>query len=94
MHRQVGDLNMDDSRHAYRGLLIRHLVMPGCLEDSETVLKFISSKLSKDTYVNIMSQYHPCYEAYNDDTINRRISSEEYHSAIDIAKKNGLYRGF
>ena len=94
MHRQVGILKFDDNGIAYRGLLIRHLVMPEGIAGSSQVLSFISNELSEDSYVNIMSQYHPCYEAHYDNTINRRILSKEYSQAIERAKEVGLYRGF
>jgi len=94
MHRQAGILKLDDNGIAYRGLLIRHLVMPEGIAGSSQILSFIANELSKDSYVNIMSQYHPCYEANYDKTINRRILSKEYSQAIERAKEVGLYRGF
>ncbi|MBD3290690.1 radical SAM protein [candidate division KSB1 bacterium] len=94
MHRQVGILKTDESDVAYRGIIIRHLVMPDSIQGSEEIFKFITEELSRDTYVNIMNQYHPCYEAANDNIINRRISGSEYHDAVAIAQKHGLHRGF
>jgi len=93
MHRQVGILKIDNGI-AYRGLLIRHLVMPNDVAGSESILRFIAEELSLESYVNIMSQYHPCFQATNIPSINRRITSEEYYQAIEIAKKFGLHRGF
>lgn len=94
MHRQVGALKISVDGVARRGLLIRHLVMPNGTAGSEQILKFIATQLGTDNYVNIMTQYHPCYLAKDDPLINRRITSAEYRAAIEIAKKYGLHRGF
>ncbi len=93
MHRQVGDLEIDQRGIARRGLLVRHLVMPGGVAGTEQVVKFISEELSKKSYVNIMDQYHPCYEADCFPEINQPITGEEYEAAIDTAKGCGLWRG-
>ncbi|MDZ7263435.1 MAG: radical SAM protein [candidate division KSB1 bacterium] len=94
MQRQVGVLQMDARGLAYRGLLIRHLVMPNDVSGTAEILRFIADEISLDSYVNIMAQYHPCFQAQDDPLINRRITSQEYHQAIAIAKKYGLHRGF
>jgi putative pyruvate formate lyase activating enzyme len=93
MHHQVGDLKLDERGIAYRGLLVRHLVLPNDLAGSEEVLKFVST-LSRDTYVNIMDQYRPCGEAYEYKELNRCPTSVEYFKAVDAAKALGLHRGF
>jgi putative pyruvate formate lyase activating enzyme len=94
MHRQVGDLRINSSGIAERGLLIRHLVMPNGIASSEAVLKFIAEEVSADSYVNIMAQYRPEYRAFDHPDISRRIASKEYAEAIQIAKRFHLYRGF
>ncbi len=94
MHRQVGDLQINASGIAERGLLIRHLVMPGGVASSEAVLKFIAEEISVHSYVNIMAQYRPEYKAFDYPEISRRISQKEYAEAIQIAKRLKLYRGF
>ncbi len=94
MHRQVGDLKVNTSGIAERGLLIRHLVMPDDLAGSEKVLAFIAEEISKDSYVNIMAQYRPCYKAYDDPGINRHLAWHEHEKAMEIARKLGLHRGF
>jgi len=94
MHRQVGDLAINSTGVAERGLLIRHLVMPGGGASSEAVLKFISEEISVHSYVNIMSQYRPEYQAFDHPDISRRITHKEYAEAIQIAKHLLLYRGF
>jgi len=94
MHRQVGDLKTNSKGIAERGLLIRHLVMPGGVASSETVLKFIGEEISPHSYVNIMDQYRPEYKAYEYSEISRRITHKEYLEAIQMAKRFHLYRGF
>jgi putative pyruvate formate lyase activating enzyme len=94
MYRQVGDLKTHSKGIAERGLLIRHLVMPGGVASSEAVLKFIAEEISYHSYVNIMDQYRPEYQAYEYSEINRRITHKEYLEAIQMAKRFHLYRGF
>ncbi len=92
MQRQVGDLKMDESGIAYRGLLVRHLVLPNEFAGSKTILKFLVEKVSKDVYLNIMAQYHPAHRACEFPELNRRIRPEEYHEVIRFAQKLGLSR--
>ena len=65
MHRQVGDLKLDEDGLAYRGLLVRHLVMPGGLAGTEEIMRFLAEEISPYTYVNIMRQYYPAHLADN-----------------------------
>ncbi len=90
MHRQVGDLQTDNRNIAYRGILIRHLVLPQNLADSDEIMRFISQEVSSNTYVNVMAQYYPAHKAYHYEELSRRISSEEFQNAIDAAKSAGL----
>jgi putative pyruvate formate lyase activating enzyme len=92
MHRQVGDLVVDESGIAVKGLLVRHLVMPNNAANTREIMEFLAEKISKDTYVNVMDQYHPCGKAVADPTINRRITRNEYISALRSAKEAGLHR--
>jgi putative pyruvate formate lyase activating enzyme len=94
MHRQVGTLRMDEEGIAYRGLLIRHLVMPGDVAGTAEAMEFIASELSSDSYVNVMQQYHPMYRAGDFPEIARRLSLEEYLDAVRAARRVGLSRGF
>ncbi|VUT24315.1 MAG: Radical SAM superfamily protein [Candidatus Methanolliviera sp. GoM_oil] len=91
MHRQVGDLKMDEDGIAYRGLLIRHLILPDGLAGSKEVLKFVSG-LSKDSYVNIMDQYRPEGEAWDYKELSRRLTRKEFYDAMNMAKGYGLHR--
>lgn len=90
MDRQVGGLKLDERGVAYKGLLIRHLVMPGGLEDTKEILRFIKEELSPDCAVNLMDQYYPHYKAYKYEEIARRLSPEEYKEAWLYAKELGL----
>ena len=92
MQRQVGDLKMDERGIAYRGLLIRHLVLPNHLAVSEKILKFLAEKVSKNVYLNIMAQYHPAHRACDFPELNRRIHPEEYQEVLQLAKDLGLSR--
>ncbi len=92
MHRQVGDLVINTSGIAERGLLVRHLVLPGGLAGTEKIMEFISQQISKDTYVNIMDQYRPAFRAAEHHPLNRTISRGEYEEALRSARRNGLYR--
>jgi len=94
MHRQVGDLKVDERGIACRGLLIRHLVLPNRIAGSAEVLKFVATEISKESYVNIMMQYRPMYKAHEYKELNRGIKMSEYREAIDIAREWGLHRGF
>lgn len=92
MHRQVGDLQINEQGIAVHGLLIRHLVLPHGLADTERVVKFIAQEVSPHSYVNIMSQYHPCYKAFEVPELSRRLSREEFLEAVKQAQEAGLHR--
>ena len=92
MHRQVGDLVIDDKGVAVKGLLVRHLVMPGGLAETREVLRFLARAVSVDTYVNVMDQYRPCGKAYQCPPINRRLTGDEYQEALEFARDAGLRR--
>jgi len=90
MHRQVGDLVIGDDGLARRGLLVRHLVLPNNISASEKVVKFIAEEIGKNTYVNIMDQYRPCYRAGGTPELDRRITAAEFGQALDAARQYGL----
>jgi len=92
MHRQVGDLVMDHRAVAERGLLVRHLILPGGLAGTREAMRFLAREVSPDTYVNIMAQYRPCGEAANLPPLNRRITNEEYEEALNVAREEGIHR--
>jgi putative pyruvate formate lyase activating enzyme len=90
MHRQVGVAKPANDGLMYRGLMIRHLVMPNGVSGTKEVIEWIAQNLPKDTYINIMSQYMPLYKAFEYPEISRRISRTEYEEAIGWAKEAGL----
>lgn len=92
MYRQVGDLIIDERGIALRGLLVRHLVLPEGIAGTGEVVRFIAEEISRDTYINIMDQYYPCYRAFEYPPLDRRITTEEYSAAINMAIKAGLKR--
>jgi putative pyruvate formate lyase activating enzyme len=92
MHRQVGDLVLDDRGIAERGLLVRHLVLPGGLAGTEKVLDFLAREISPATYLNLMDQYHPCYRADEYPPLDRPLSAAEYRAARLASQRAGLYR--
>jgi putative pyruvate formate lyase activating enzyme len=101
MHRQVGDLVIRDGI-AVRGMIIRHLVLPHNLANSEKVMQFIANEISKDAYVNIMNQYQwPRGIVYENELdspllklIQRPITQDEYRYSIQCAREVGLHWGF
>lgn len=96
MHRQVGDLKADDKNIAFRGLLIRHLVLPHNLAGTDKIMEFIANEISKATYVNIMAQYYPEHKSYIYEELSRRISHTEFENAVNSAESAGLtnYRSY
>ncbi|HHS14408.1 MAG TPA: radical SAM protein [bacterium] len=90
MHRQVGVAKTVSDGLLYRGLLIRHLVMPNRVADTKSVMEWIAEHLPLDTYVNIMSQYTPHYRSMEYPDIARRITRQEYQEAIEWAREAGL----
>lgn len=92
MHRQVGDLVLAEDGTALRGLLVRHLVMPGDAAGTEEVMEFLAREISLNTYVNVMDQYRPCYRAVGDGALGRRITGAEYGRALAAAEAAGLKR--
>jgi putative pyruvate formate lyase activating enzyme len=99
MHRQVGDLVIDRGT-AVRGMIIRHLVLPENLAGSDKVLPWIAEEISRESYINIMDQYHPAWHTKEIEkgslpsSLGRRITQGEYHFAIRVARDSGLHRGF
>jgi putative pyruvate formate lyase activating enzyme len=92
MHRQVGKLRLDADGLAVRGVLLRHRVMPDGLEDTRAILRWVASRLSPRTYVNVMAQYRPEHKAREVPELNRRLYRDEYEAALQIARAEGLLR--
>jgi putative pyruvate formate lyase activating enzyme len=94
MHRQVGVAKMDNRGIIKRGLVIRHLVLPGNISGTAKIMKFIAEELSPEAYVSLMSQYLPCYQASAIPEISRRITYKEYEAALGAMQEYGLYNGW
>jgi len=94
MYRQIGPLKMDKDGIGTRGLIIRHLALPGGLASSEKVFKFIAKELSRNIPVNLMSQYFPAHLAVDDPLLGRRITRDEFSSAEDALHRWGLDKGW
>jgi len=92
MHRQVGDLQIDEDGVAVRGLLIRHLLLPHRLAGTKETVNFIAEEISQNSYVNIMVQYHPCYKAFQMPRLARPLLHQEFLEAVELAHKAGLNR--
>ena len=95
MHAQVGELKVDEDSLALRGVLVRHLVMPGLLDNTQEIMRWLGKDLSRDTYVNVMDQYYPAHKAETEPRfaeINRGISDNEFCTAIELARAAGLWR--
>jgi putative pyruvate formate lyase activating enzyme len=96
MHRQVGPLKFDERGLAKRGLLVRHLVMPGFLDETRQIFRFLAEEVSPETYVNVMAQYYPAGKVtiprfkkkYAD--INRHVTTKEHTEAVKTAESLGL----
>ena len=94
MHRQVGPLITDVDGLAKRGLIVRHLVMPGAIDETRAILEWIATELGPDTYVNIMDQYYPAGKVNREryPELNRRLTRAECHDALSFARDVGLTR--
>jgi putative pyruvate formate lyase activating enzyme len=98
MHRQVGELVLDDQGLARRGLLVRHLVMPGGLAGTGEIARWLAREISPRTYVNLMAQYHPDGDVLAPSRrsefpdLARGIRDEEYRQAFREARAAGLCR--
>lgn len=92
MHKQVGDLVIEHTGIAIKGLLVRHLILPNNLSGTEEVIRFISEEVSKNTYLNLMDQYRPCYRAKEFSELSRKVTPQEYKKSVDLALKFGLKR--
>jgi len=92
MHRQVGDLIIDDTGLAVQGLLVRHLILPNNLAGTDKVLEFLAREISPDTFINLMDQYYPAFKASKYEELNRRITPGEFREALNLAKNARLTR--
>ncbi|MBD3347872.1 MAG: radical SAM protein [Candidatus Eisenbacteria bacterium] len=94
MRRQVGALTLDSEGNALRGLVVRHLVLPEDVSGTGRAMEWIAGRLGIDTYVSLMSQYYPAYEAVGDPVLGRRITREEWQRAVESLENAGLDNGW
>ena len=92
MHRQVGDLVVNERGIAERGVLVRHLVMPEGKAGTYELMKFLAEEISENTYVNIMNQYRPCGGATQFSELTRAVTPAEYRQALNDAQAAGISR--
>ncbi|HEY64355.1 MAG TPA: radical SAM protein [Caldilineae bacterium] len=92
MHRQVGDLIIDEQELARRGLLVRHLILPGGLAGTAEIARFLAEEISPNTYINVMGQYRPAYRAHNHPPLDRPVTPEEVRRAEEEVRAAGLHR--
>ena len=94
MHRQVRDLVTDKIGVARSGLIVRHLVLPRGVSGTKKIMRFIAREISPHTYVSLMAQYFPAYQAGQFPAISRRINKEEYKEALEAFKEENLENGW
>lgn len=95
MYRQVGDrVETDREGIAWRGLIIRHMVLPNRLAGTRQVLRWIAENLSPQVHVSLMAQYFPAYECVDDSMLGRKITAEEYDEAVAVLDEVGLEDGW
>jgi putative pyruvate formate lyase activating enzyme len=92
MHRQVGDLVIDEEGIARKGLLVRHLVLPEKLAGTREIMRFIATEISGNTYVNVMPQYRPCGRAWEINGLSRSLAGAEFEDALAEAESEGVRR--
>ncbi|MBK7229811.1 MAG: radical SAM protein [Ignavibacteriales bacterium] len=94
MFSQVGDELVYNGNVVVRGLIIRHLILPNDLSETEKVFKFVAEELSPKIHISLMSQYYPTNKANKDILIDRAIRNSEYEKAIQLLEKYGLHNGW
>ncbi|MCL2390478.1 MAG: radical SAM protein [Endomicrobia bacterium] len=94
MKRQTGDLKLKDDGIAYKGILVRHLVLPGNIENTKNSLKFITEELSKETFVSLMAQYHTAHKSDNFPELSKSLTQDEYNQALYELENLGLENGW
>jgi len=94
MYRQVGNLTVDKTGVAHSGMIVRHLVLPEGLSGTKKIMHFIAREISPHTYISLMAQYFPAYQAGQFPPLSRRIDREEYKEALQALKEEGLENGW
>jgi putative pyruvate formate lyase activating enzyme len=95
MKRQVGqELLLDQEGLAWRGMIVRHMVLPQGLSQTPDVLEWVAQHLGNQMHLSLMSQYFPAHEAVTDDLLCRGLTEDEYEAALDVADRLGFERGW
>ena len=94
MYKQVGIPSINNRGVMTKGILIRHLVLPGYIENSKKVLKWISKELPNDIYISVMAQYFPTYKAKQYDKINRKLTNDEWQQILDYIEELNIQNGY
>ena len=94
MFRQAGGLNLDKNGVAYKGVLVRHLVLPGGLSGSRELLPDLAELGGEAVWINLMSQYHPCHRAWDTPGLERRLTLDEFLEAREALSRSGIKHGF
>jgi len=94
LYRPFGNELVYDGDVVVRGLIIRHLILPNDLSDTEKAFKFISEELNPNVHISLMSQYYPTNKAYQNILIDRALSNSEYDKALQLLEKYGLQNGW
>ena len=94
MFRQVGEPEFDERGIMKKGMIVRHLLLPGCMEDSKAVLKYLYETYGNSIFISIMNQYTPLSHVGGYPELNRRITEEEYEEVVDYALELGIENGF
>jgi putative pyruvate formate lyase activating enzyme len=94
MKKQVGDLTVDYENTAQKGVIVRHLVLPGNIENTKKVLEFIAEELSKNTFVSLMGQYHTAHKSDDFKELARSLTKEEYEEAVSYLELLNLENGW
>ncbi|MCE5243917.1 MAG: radical SAM protein [Syntrophobacteraceae bacterium] len=94
MWRQTGSLKVDENGVAWRGVLVRHLVLPAGLSGTGDCLDFLLAGMGKGVWVSLMNQYFPAYRAHEIPPLDRKTSEEEYEAAFSRMTALGIHNGF
>ncbi len=94
MYRQVGEAQFDEEGIMQRGMIVRHLVLPGNISGTADTMKFLAEEVSAETYVSLMSQYFPCHKSAEFPELDRKISLEEFEAAQREMERHGLHNGW
>ena len=94
IYRQVGDTLVLDDGIARRGMIVRHLILPGGLSGTPQVMAWLASALSPNVHVSVMNQYFPAHKAVNDPVLGRKATASEYEAALDAFEAAGLQNGW